>query len=262
MNWYPGHMAKALREIKEHMNKVDIIYLLLDARLPLSSINPIIKDIASHKPMLYLYNKSTLADLNKLSAFIEDENYLIIDALKRENMRQIPLKTKEMLVDLIQKKQQQGYKNYTIKAMIVGIPNVGKSTLANALSKRKSASTDAKPGHTRALQWIKIDQQIQLLDTPGVLWPKFEDPLTMKRLALAGSIKEEIVNKEALFTYAYHYLDRHYKDYLSYYDVPYDTLETFITNLQERRNLTLDGLYTLVLNDIKLSKLGGICFDL
>lgn len=262
MNWYPGHMAKALREIKEHISKVDIIYLLLDARVPESSINPIIQEIAQHKPMLYLYNKSTLADLKQLSSFIGDKPHLIIDALKRENMRSIPVKTKEMLSDLIEKKRQQGYLNYPIKAMIVGIPNVGKSTLANALSKRKSASTDAKPGHTRALQWVKIDSQIQLLDTPGILWPKFEDPLTMKKLALAGSIKEEILNKEALFTYAYEYMMQHYPTYLSFYEVPYDTKASFLENLSKRRNITHEEVYIFVLNDIKQAKLGGMCFDL
>ena len=262
MNWYPGHMAKALREIKETMNKVDIIYLLLDARAPKSSLNPVILEVLSHKPILYIYNKSSLADLEALNNLIETKDYVIIDALHRKNIRQIPIKTNVMLSDLIHKKQQHGYLNYPIKAMIVGIPNVGKSTLANALSKRKSASTDAKPGHTRQLQWIKIDKNIQLLDTPGLLWPKFDDPNVMHHLSLAGSIKEEIIQKAPLFDYAYHYLMKYYPNSLAYYDVPFDTKETFQSALMAKRNLSDNEFYTVVLNDIKNGLLGGFCFDL
>lgn len=261
-SWYPGHMAKALREIKGLISKVDIIYLLLDSRAPESSLNPIILDVIKDKPVLYLYNKSTLADLNALKKKNKVENYLIIDSLHRKNIRNIPKKTNEMLADLIEKKRSQGYLNYPIKAMILGIPNVGKSTLANALANRKSASTDYKSGHTKTLSWIKISGNINLLDTPGLLWPKIEDINVKYHLSLAGSIKEELLNKEALFNYGYNYLMKHYSNYLEFYKVPYNTKEIFLTSLMEYRGLTKEEVYILFLNDVRDGLLGGICFDL
>ncbi|MGI6359607.1 MAG: ribosome biogenesis GTPase YlqF [Acholeplasmatales bacterium] len=261
-SWYPGHMAKALREIKGLISKVDIIYLLLDSRAPESSLNPIILDVIKDKPVLYLYNKSTLADLDALRKTIKEENYLIIDALHRKNTRNIPKKTNEMLADLIAKKRSQGYLNYPIKAMILGIPNVGKSTLVNALANRKSTSTDYKPGYTKILNWIKISGNINLLDTPGLLWPKIEDVRVKYHLSLAGSIKEELLNKEALFNYGYDYLMRYYPNYLTFYKVSYETKEIFLRSLMEYRGLTKEEVYSLFLNDIKDGLLGGICFDL
>ncbi len=261
-SWYPGHMAKALKEIKGLVNKVDIIYFLLDSRAPISSLNPVILDVIKDKPILYLYNKSTLADLTALKKIIKEENSLIIDALMRKNIRNIPKKTNEMLTDLLTKKRMQGYLNYPIKAMILGIPNVGKSTLANALANRKSASTDYKPGHTRTLSWIKIAGNINLLDTPGLLWPKIEDVNVKYHLSLAGSIKEELLNKEELFNYGYHYLMKHYPNYLEFYKVPYETKEVFLNALMEYRSLTKEEVYVLFLNNVRDGLLGGICFDL
>lgn len=261
-SWYPGHMAKALREIKELINKVDVIYLILDSRAPISSLNPVILDVIKDKPVLYLYNKSTLADLTSLKKIIKEENYLIIDALQKKNIRNIPKKTNEMLADLLEKKRNQGFLNYPIKAMILGIPNVGKSTLVNALANRKSASTDYKPGHTKTLSWIKISGNINLLDTPGLLWPKIEDINVKYHLSLAGSIKEELLNKESLFNYGYNYLMKHYPNYLEFYKVPYNTKEIFLTSLMEYRGLTKEEVYILFLNDVRDGLLGGICFDL
>lgn len=261
-SWYPGHMAKALREIKELINKVDIIYLILDSRAPISSLNPVILDVIKDKPVLYLYNKSTLADLTSLKKIIKEENYLIIDALQKKNIRNIPKKTNEMLADLLERKRNQGFLNYPIKAMILGIPNVGKSTLVNALANRKSASTDYKPGHTRKLSWIKISGNINLLDTPGLLWPKIEDVHTKYHLSLAGSIKEELLNKEELFNYGYNYLMKHYPNYLEFYKVPYETKEVFINSLMEYRGISKEEVYILFLNDVRDGLFGGICFDL
>lgn len=261
MNWYPGHMAKALREIKEHIKKVDIIYLLLDSRCPITSMNPTVLEVIKDKPTLYIYNKSSLTDLSALKPLITQEHYVIVDALKRRNLREIISKTKEICASLLERQIKRGYKNYPLKAMILGIPNVGKSTLANALSNKRTASTDAKPGHTKALQWIKIDESIQLLDTPGMLWPKLGEPKVGYHLSLAGSIKETLLNKETLAYYAYNFLKEYYPACLHFYRLPHENALTFFETLMNERGLNEHQAYTVFLNDIKNGVLGGLCFD-
>ncbi len=261
IQWYPGHMAKAKREMKENIKLVDLVYFVLDARLPQSSFNEDILEIVANKPILYLYNKSTLADLKKLNKEMTREPFLIIDALTKRNINKIFTLSKEILKDLLDKKKRDGYNNYQIKVMVIGIPNVGKSTLINSLVGRRKASTNPKPGHTRKLDWIKLKEDIMLLDTPGVLWPKLAEKASYS-LALSGAIKEEIIKKENLAEYGFNFLAINYPSYFSYYDIMENTAEAFFQTLQEKRGLQLrEDAYQIFLNDLKTGKLGEVIFD-
>lgn len=272
IQWYPGHMAKAKKEIKEVLKQVDIVYVILDARVPRSSINPDLLEIVSNKPVLYIYNKSSLADLKRLNEFLYEENienYVIVDALERKNINQITKKTEEMLALYIKRQHAKGYKNVTIRSLVLGIPNVGKSTLINALAKKRVASTNKLPGHTKKLKWINIASQIYLLDTPGVLWPRFEDKKTGYNLGLTGAIKEDILPKDKLAKYGFSILNEKYPQMLkNFYEI--ETLEAnlFFKSLAEKRGyllengeVNIDRAYIQFLNDLKYGSLGVICLD-
>ena len=180
VQWFPGHMAKARRQIQEKLQLVDIVFELLDARIPYSSSNPMMNDIIKHKPKLIILNKSDMADSNVTQQWLnyfkeQGQTAITIDALHQTAIKQITEASKEILKEKFEKEKAKGLRPRPIRAMILGIPNVGKSTLTNNLAKRKAAQTGDRPGVTKAQQWIKVGQELELLDTPGVLWPKFED---------------------------------------------------------------------------------------
>ena len=216
IQWYPGHMAKAKREIEEKLKFVDIVFELVDARIPLSSRNPMINDILKNKPRLLLMTKSIMADdyynkkfVNELS-INEYTKTLLIDSINGLNINKIVTTAKEVLKDKLAKEQQRGMKPRAIKAMVIGIPNVGKSTLINKLVGKKTAIVGNKPGVTKAQQWIRINKDLDLLDTPGVLWPKFEDQKIGYNLALTGAIKDDILHKDDLIIYFIEFLKENY----------------------------------------------------
>ena len=272
IQWYPGHMAKTKKEVKEAIKKVDIVYLLLDSRAPISSLNPDLESIKGNKPTLYLFNKSSLADLTTLKEVIRSEkmeDYIIIDALKKTNLKQIKIKTSEMLAPIIEKKKAKGYQKVSVKAMIVGIPNVGKSTLINAITNKKIAGTNPKPGFTKQLHWVYLDDDIHLLDTPGVLWPKFENEQVGYHLALSGAIKETLLPNEKLAYYAVEFMEKYYSNRLQeFYKVEFDDKITFFNHLAIKRGYlleqgkpNLEQSYLTLLDDLKKGSLGGVCFD-
>ena len=203
INWYPGHMKKAIDKIKENMKLVDIVLVLVDSRIVKSSMNPVIEDILKDKPQLILLNKMDMADpkitQNWINYFAKKNiTALPIDSKNGKNLAKIEPTTKKILEDVLSSRKDKNIKSEIIRMMIVGIPNVGKSTIINKLSNRQSAKTGNTPGVTRTNQWIRIKGKMELLDTPGVLWPKFEDNEIGLNLAFTGAIKDEILDEENL----------------------------------------------------------------
>ncbi|MNJ31579.1 ribosome biogenesis GTPase YlqF [Paenibacillus bouchesdurhonensis] len=215
IQWFPGHMTRARRQIQEKLKLIDVVIELLDARLPLSSRNPMIDEILQGKPRLILLNKADLADpaiTREWIDYFEKEGFaaIAVDASSGQGVKEIPALAKELLKDKIEKQLAKGMNPRSIRALIVGIPNVGKSTLINRMAGRNIAATGDRPGITKGQQWIKVGTEMELLDTPGILWPKFEDQNVGYRLAVTGAIREEILNIEDIAFFAVKYLAKYY----------------------------------------------------
>ncbi|WP_151735152.1 ribosome biogenesis GTPase YlqF [Paenibacillus tengchongensis] len=215
IQWFPGHMTKARRQIEDKLKLIDVAIELIDARLPLSSRNPMIDDILRDKPRLIIMNKADLADpeaTRKWLAHFKEQGYLAhpVDAATGRGVKDIPEQVKTLLKDKLDRQIAKGMNPRPMRALIVGIPNVGKSTLINKMAGRNIAPTGDRPGVTKGQQWIKTGGNLELLDTPGILWPKFEDQEVGYRLAVTGAIKEEILNIEDIAFFAVKYLLRDY----------------------------------------------------
>ena len=203
VQWYPGHMTKAKRQMQEDIKLIDLIIELVDARVPLSSRNPDIDELGKNKSRLILLNKSDLADERQNEAwknYFQSKGFYVVkvDSRNGSGMKAINNVIQEACKEKIERDRRRGIKNRPIRAMVVGIPNVGKSTFINTFAGRACAKTGNKPGVTKGKQWIRLNKNVELLDTPGILWPKFEDQTVGLRLALIGSIKDEIMNIEEL----------------------------------------------------------------
>lgn len=201
--WYPGHMTKAKRMMQEDIKLVDLVIELLDARIPLSSRNPDINTLAANKSRMIILNKADLADASinqKWKKYFESQGYYVtmMDARKRNGMGEVTQGVLKVCEKKFERDRKRGIKNRPVRAMIAGIPNVGKSTFINSYAKKACARTGNKPGVTKGKQWIKLNKNVELLDTPGILWPKFEDQMVGLRLAMIGSIKDDILNMEEL----------------------------------------------------------------
>lgn len=221
IQWFPGHMTRARRQIEGKLNLIDVVIELLDARIPLASRNPMIRSIVKRKPRLVLLNKADLADPDVTEAWVrhfreaERTEALAIQLAGGGNpaKRIIPA-CKRLLADRIAAQIRKGMKPRPFRALIVGIPNVGKSTLINRLAGRSAAATGDRPGVTKGQMWIRVQNDMELLDTPGILWPKFDDPETGYKLAMTGAIREEILNLEDVAHYALALMIRHYPERL------------------------------------------------
>ena len=197
--WYPGHMTKAKRQMQEDIKLVDLVIELVDARIPMSSRNPDIDELGKNKARLILLNKADLADDRQLEAwmnFFKEKGYFAVrlDARSKAGMKNVQNVIMDACAEKIERDRKRGIKNRPVRAMVVGIPNVGKSTFINSFAGKACAKTGNKPGVTKGKQWIRLNKGVELLDTPGILWPKFEDQSVGLKLALIGSIKDEILN--------------------------------------------------------------------
>jgi ribosome biogenesis GTPase A len=215
IQWFPGHMAKARRQVEEKLKQVDMVFELLDARLPLSSRNPMIDELVSRKPRVILLTKSDLADPEATRAWSEyfranDIQVLPIDTLSGKGIKKITAVSQDLIKDKFEAMEKKGIRRRRIRAMVLGVPNVGKSALINRLAGRSAAKTGDRPGVTRSQQWIRVGNGLELLDTPGILWPKFEDRRVGLRLAVSGAIREDILPVEEVASFLLEYLAGRY----------------------------------------------------
>ena len=203
VQWYPGHMTKARRQMQEDLKLIDLVIELLDARAPLSSRNPDIDELGKNKARMILLNKADLADPEQNRAYIEyfkEKGYFAaeLDSRKSGDMKAVNACLRDASAAKRERDQKRGIRNRPVRAMVAGIPNVGKSTFINTFAGKACTKTGNKPGVTRGKQWIRLSKEAELLDTPGILWPKFDDQEAAKRLAFIGSIKDDILNMEEL----------------------------------------------------------------
>lgn len=273
IQWFPGHMAKARNEIEENLKLVDIVFELVDARIPLSSRNPMIAQILKNKPRLVLMTKTTMADSSQNSFwqnYFKGENVesLLIDSITGLNTNKIVTKAREVVKEKLEKEAAKGMKPRAIRAMVVGIPNVGKSTLINKIVNKKVANVENRPGVTKSQQWIRINKDLDLIDTPGVLWPKFDDQRVGFHLAITGAIKDDIIIKDDLIVYLLDYLKKYYPSSLEKYNVSIEEENVKILDkIAANRGFFLnDGydyekVYDAILNDFRSNKLGKITLD-
>lgn len=218
--WYPGHMTKAKRQMQEDIKLIDLVIELVDARIPQSSRNPDIDELGKNKYRLILMNKADLSDGEKnreWTEYFKAKGYHVVclDSRDRAGMKQVTNVVAEACREKIERDRRRGILNRPVRAMVVGIPNVGKSTFINSYAGRACAKTGNKPGVTRGKQWIRLNKNVELLDTPGILWPKFEDQTVGLFLALIGSIKDEILNIDELSLALIALLQKEYAGVLS-----------------------------------------------
>ncbi|WP_147532100.1 ribosome biogenesis GTPase YlqF [Bacillus marasmi] len=276
IQWFPGHMAKARREVTEKLKLVDIIFELVDARIPFSSRNPMIDEIIQHKPRLVLLNKADMADKDVTNQWIQyfkaqGVSALAINSQAGVGMKEIVAEAKKILSEKFDRMKAKGIRPRAIRAMIVGIPNAGKSTLINRLAKKNIAKTGNTPGVTKAQQWIKVGKELELLDTPGILWPKFDDQDVGLKLAVTGAIKDTLLNMHDLANYALRYMEKEYperlKERFKLEVVPEETIELFDVVgrnrgcLAGRGEVDYDKVAELVIRELRTEKLGKLSFE-
>lgn len=219
IQWYPGHMTKAKRMMQEDMKLIDLVIELVDARVPLSSRNPDIDELGKNKSRLILLNKSDLSDdrRNKeWATFFKDKGFLVLEINSKTGagLKGIQASVKEACKEKIERDKRRGIKNRPVRAMVVGIPNVGKSTFINSFAGKACTKTGNKPGVTKGKQWIRLNKELELLDTPGILWPKFEDEQVGLKLAFIGSINDEILQTQELSLELLDFLYQNYQEQL------------------------------------------------
>lgn len=274
IQWFPGHMTKAKRQMEENLKKVDFVIEIRDARIPDSSKNPMLDELIQNKPRLILLSKKDKADpiatkewIQKLQS--QGHQVLALDLIKNSYFKALVQAAQTTCQKLIDKQKRRGIRPRALRAMVCGIPNVGKSTFINTMAKRKAAQTADRPGVTKSLQWIKLGQSLELLDTPGVLWPKFEDPNTGMRLAILGSVRDEVVNMQELAIYACRWLQETKPGLLAkLYQIeeqkdPWQTLEKIALKrgYLQKGSIDENRLVRSFIKDIREDKLGPLTWE-
>jgi len=273
--WYPGHMTKAKRMMQENIKLIDLVIELVDARIPMSSRNPDIDELGKNKARLILLNKSDLAEEKQNDAWVEyfkGKGYSVVkvNSKKGGGIKSIHGVIQEACKEKIERDRKRGILNRPVRAMVVGIPNVGKSTFINTLAGKACAKTGNKPGVTKGKQWIRLNKNVELLDTPGILWPKFEDQTVGLRLAFIGSIKDEILNTEELAAELIQFMKKNYEGVLSekYAIIEADDSYQCLADIAKSRHCLLRGneldtakAATLLIDDFRDGRLGRITLE-
>lgn len=277
INWYPGHMAKTKRLISENINLIDVVYEVIDARMPYSSKIKDIDTILKDKKKILIMTKIDLCDMNETNKWIKyyeslGYNVLGLNLEKNTNLNNLINLTNKLMEEENKKRLEKGMTKRKIRALVVGIPNVGKSTLINRLVGKKVVNVGNMPGITKNLNWIRVNSDIELLDTPGILWPKLDDDVVAHNLASLTAIKEEILPIDNVVIYILNTLDKYYNDILkSRYGidkVDNEDIETTLDIIGKKRGCLVRGgvvdydkVYSVVINDIKNGIIKGITFD-
>lgn len=271
IQWFPGHMSKARRQVQENLKHVDFVTILVDARLPLSSQNPMLTKIVGDKPKLMILNKADLADSNRTK---EWRNYfekqgiktLAVNSKEQATVKLVTDAVRSLMADKLAKLRERGIQKETLRTMIIGIPNAGKSTLMNRLAGKKIAVVGNKPGVTKGQQWLKSNKDLEILDTPGILWPKFEDEVVGLKLALTGAIKDQLLPMDEVTIFGLNFFKKYYPERL---------VERFKgINLEEEAPEIImamtqklgfrddyDRFYSLFVKDVREGKLGRYTLD-
>ncbi len=274
INWYPGHMVKTKREIKEKIELIDMVFEVIDARIPKSSKNKDIDEIIKNKPKILIMTKLDLCDQNETNKWISyykkmGYNVIALDLKNNTNLKPIYKEIDNIILQLNQKRQQKALRPRKIRALVLGIPNVGKSTLINRLVRKKATKVGDKPGITKQLEWIRINNQIELLDTPGILWPKLENKEVALNLASMTAIKEEILDAEEVAIYIINTMLEKYPENIKKRYILTDEKEMIdILNAIGKKigaikkdDIDYEKIYKTVIKDLREGYLGNVTFD-
>ena len=277
LSWFPGHMTKTKRMIVAEIKNMDAVCEIVDARIPLSSRNPDVDEMVGDKPRMMVLNRVDQADpkeTRRWAAYFREKGYAVIEANAKSGngTAQFSAAVRELLKDKIAVWESKGQVGRTLRVMVLGIPNVGKSTFINKVAKRKTAKAEDRPGVTRTKQWVPVDRQLELLDTPGILWPKFEDKQVGINLAFTGAIKDDVMDIEELACYLMEYLSRHYPETLAErYKVeiePEDSGYDLLTKAGRKRGFLMRGaevdterMARILLDEFRGGKLGTFTLE-
>ena len=271
IQWFPGHMSKARRQVQENLKFVDFVTVLVDARLPLSSQNPMLTKIVGDKPKLMILNKVDLADpvaTKEWQDYFESQGIktLAINSKEQSTVKKVTDAAKSLMADKIARQKERGIQIETLRTMIIGIPNAGKSTLMNRLAGKKIAVVGNKPGVTKGQQWLKTNKDLEILDTPGILWPKFEDEEVALKLALTGAIKDQLLPMDEVTIFGLNYFKKHYpavlQERFKQMDLEQEAPEIIMEMTQKLGfREDYDRFYQLFVKDVRDGKLGRYMLD-
>lgn len=272
IQWFPGHMSKARRQVQENLKHVDFVTILVDARLPLSSQNPMLTKIVGDKPKLLILNKADLADSTRTKEWrqhFESQGIktLAINSKEQATVKLVTDAAKSLMSEKIERLRQRGIQKETLRTMIIGIPNAGKSTLMNRLAGKKIAVVGNKPGVTKGQQWLKSNKALEILDTPGILWPKFEDELVGLKLALTGAIKDQLLPMDEVTIFGLNFFKEHYPERLQERFKGMDLSEEapeIIIDMTQKLGFRddYDRFYNLFVKEVRDGRLGRYTLDL